>query len=84
MSAKFLRHEGYLGAVGAYLKVHPMPAPPTLDSEGAQGKVAFLLPLLSWKLSDVQERSSMATFDQLHENPLCKEKQTRASNHISN
>ncbi len=27
MSAKFLRHEGFLGAVGAFLKVHPMTPP---------------------------------------------------------
>lgn len=40
MSARFLRHEGYLGAVGAYLKVHPMPAPPASGSESAQGKVS--------------------------------------------
>lgn len=42
MSAKFLRHEGYLGAVGAYLKVHPMPAPPASGSEDEQGKVNLL------------------------------------------
>ena len=41
MSARFLRHEGYLGAVGAYLKVHPMPAPPASGSESAQGKVGM-------------------------------------------
>lgn len=27
MSALFLRHEGFLGAVGAFLKVHPMHVP---------------------------------------------------------
>jgi len=27
MKAKFLRHEGFLGAVGAFLKVHPMTPP---------------------------------------------------------
>ncbi len=27
MSALFLRHEGFLGAVGAFLKVHPMQLP---------------------------------------------------------
>lgn len=27
MSARFLRHEGFLGAVGAFLKVHPMTPP---------------------------------------------------------
>lgn len=27
MAAMFLRHEGFLGAVGAFLKVHPMPFP---------------------------------------------------------
>ena len=27
MKAKFLRHEGFLGTVGAFLKVHPMTPP---------------------------------------------------------
>ena len=27
MAATFLRHEGFLGAVGAFLKVHPMTLP---------------------------------------------------------
>lgn len=27
MNALFLRHEGFLGAVGAFLKVHPMSGP---------------------------------------------------------
>lgn len=29
MKANFLRHEGYLGAVGAFLSVHPMAGAPT-------------------------------------------------------
>jgi hypothetical protein len=29
MNALFLRHEGFLGAVGAFLKVHPMLVHPT-------------------------------------------------------
>ena len=39
MSAKFLRHEGYLGAVGAFLKVHPMPTVPEAGNDSAQRKV---------------------------------------------
>ncbi|EIE24982.1 fumble-domain-containing protein [Coccomyxa subellipsoidea C-169] len=35
MSAKFLRHEGFLGAVGAFLKVHPM-TPPNQASTGSR------------------------------------------------
>jgi hypothetical protein len=35
MSAKFLRHEGFLGAVGAFLKVHPM-TPPNQPPTGAR------------------------------------------------
>ena len=29
MGATFLRHEGFLGAMGAFLKVNPMQTPPT-------------------------------------------------------
>lgn len=29
MKANFLRHEGYLGSVGAFLSVHPMAGAPT-------------------------------------------------------
>ncbi|KAF5829353.1 fumble-domain-containing protein [Dunaliella salina] len=35
MAAMFLRHEGFLGAMGAFLKVHPM-TPPGRTSAGAQ------------------------------------------------
>jgi hypothetical protein len=35
MSARFLRHEGFLGAVGAFLKVHPM-TPPNHAPTGAR------------------------------------------------
>jgi pantothenate kinase len=35
MSARFLRHEGFLGAVGAFLKVHPM-TPPNLPPSSAR------------------------------------------------
>ena len=35
MSAKFLRHEGFLGAVGAFLKVHPM-TPPSQAPTGSR------------------------------------------------
>lgn len=38
MAARFLRHEGYLGAVGAFLKVHPMPSVPEAANETAQRK----------------------------------------------
>lgn len=37
MAATFLRHEGFLGAVGAFLKVHPMTLP--VGSKGSKGAV---------------------------------------------
>ena len=36
MSARFLRHEGFLGAVGAFLKVHPMTPPNQPASVGRE------------------------------------------------
>ena len=36
MSARFLRHEGFLGAVGAFLKVHPMTPPNQSASVGRE------------------------------------------------
>jgi type II pantothenate kinase len=39
MQAMFLRHEGFLGAVGAFLKVHPMSvsgAPAAAEGTGAR------------------------------------------------
>ena len=35
MAATFLRHEGFLGAVGAFLKVHPLTLP--VGSKGEAG-----------------------------------------------
>ena len=35
MAATFLRHEGFLGAVGAFLKVHPMTLPVGHKGKGA-------------------------------------------------
>lgn len=40
MKALFLRHEGFLGAVGAFLKVHPMHVP-TSSSVGAAAAAAI-------------------------------------------
>lgn len=36
MAASFLRHEGFLGAVGAFLKVHPMTPPGAKSSSATQ------------------------------------------------
>ncbi len=36
MAATFLRHEGFLGAVGAFLKVHPL-APGALGAAASNG-----------------------------------------------
>lgn len=40
MSALFLRHEGFLGAVGAFLKVHPMHVPSNIRSGAHAGTEA--------------------------------------------
>ena len=42
MTALFLRHEGYLGAVGAFLKAHPMEATETVN-QGDTPKVRWCL-----------------------------------------
>lgn len=39
MSALFLRHEGFLGAVGAFLKVHPMHVPTNRAAAAAAAEV---------------------------------------------
>lgn len=53
MAAKFLRHEGFLGAVGAFLKVHPMTPPP--PSAGRRSLASRLQP----ERSSFVERFSM-------------------------
>ena len=45
MSARFLRHEGFLGAVGAFLKVHPMTPPNQPASVGREPRKVTLLGL---------------------------------------
>jgi hypothetical protein len=40
MSALFLRHEGFLGAVGAFLKVHPMHVPTSSSAAAMAAAVA--------------------------------------------
>ncbi len=40
MKANFLRHEGYLGAVGAFLSVHPMAGVPPPASPAAPAAAA--------------------------------------------
>jgi len=42
MSALFLRHEGFLGAVGAFLKVHPMHVPSSRSFMAAARAAAAL------------------------------------------
>ena len=42
MSARFLRHEGFLGAVGAFLKVHPMTPPNQPASVGREPRKVSL------------------------------------------
>ncbi len=36
MKANFLRHEGFLGAVGAFLKVHPMAPTSAAATQGGR------------------------------------------------
>ena len=36
MKANFLRHEGFLGAVGAFLKVHPMAPTSAATAQGGR------------------------------------------------
>ena len=45
MSARFLRHEGFLGAVGAFLKVHPMTPPNQPASVGREPRKVSALEL---------------------------------------
>ena len=50
MSARFLRHEGFLGAVGAFLKVHPMTPPnqpATVGREPRKVSALNLIPCLA-------------------------------------
>ena len=46
MKAKFLRHEGFLGAVGAFLKVHPMSPPKESTTSAREPRKARPQPLL--------------------------------------
>ena len=52
MSARFLRHEGFLGAMGTFLKVHPMTPPNQPASLGREPrKVGPGGPHLFWHAS---------------------------------
>ena len=44
MKANFLRHEGFLGAVGAFLKVHPMAPASTAAAQGREPRKAHVKP----------------------------------------
>jgi hypothetical protein len=45
MKANFLRHEGFLGAVGAFLKVHPMAPASTAAAQGRESRKAHVKPI---------------------------------------
>lgn len=53
MKAKFLRHEGFLGAVGAFLKVHPMSPPKESTTSAREPRKARPQPLLHMANVDV-------------------------------
>lgn len=55
MSARFLRHEGFLGAVGAFLKVHPMTPP---NQPASLGREPRKVPCVSFSLTQYTLHSS--------------------------